>query len=121
MKTSVITLFLSFLLVTSMNASPLSGDNKNDNNAKRTERIIRKAIDRAMIFPIEQEGKEMQGTVDVSFQINEKGKIKVVNIESSNTELMDYVLEKLNKIKLDNARTEEGQTIRYKFVFKQQT
>lgn len=114
-------LLSAFLMIGTLSASASSTSGEETNNSRRTERVIRRAIDRAIIFPVNQEGKELHGTVDVSFLINNSGKIKVLNIESSNTELMDYVLTKLKKIKLDNARSEKGQTIRYKFVFKQQT
>lgn len=122
MKASVITiLFCALFSFQSFAVQPFNGDDKAAAKKNvRTERIVRRAIDKAIIFPVDQQGQELQGTVEVSFKIDDAGRVKVVNIESSNPELMDYVLDKLKKIKLDNARS-NGKTIRYRFVFKQQS
>ncbi len=121
MKASVITILLcSLFIVPTFASTDVSGDEKADKKNTRVERIVRRAIDKAIIFPVDQQGEELQGTVDVSFKIDDAGRVKVVNIESSNPELMDYVLAKLKKIKLDSARS-HGETIRYRFVFKQQS
>ncbi len=60
------------------------------------------------------------GTVEVSFRIDEKGEVEIVNINSNNPELIDYVIKKLQKIKLDPSYKGIGKTIKYRFQFKKQ-
>lgn len=80
---------------------------------------VKKAINKVMIYPVFQKQK-MQGTVEVSFKIDQQGKVDIVHIESSNPELIEYVVKKLNQIKLKEGQGYNGQTIRYKFVFKKE-
>lgn len=80
---------------------------------------LRKKIDKHVIFPVFQQ-QNMQGTVDVSFQIDNDGNLKIIQINSSNPELIDYVVSKLKKIHLDKEDSSIGQTIKYRFVFKKQ-
>lgn len=102
-------------------AANTSVEPTSDKSKTTFERYVRKAVDRVMIFPSSAAGQEMQGTVEVSFTIDDSGKVKILNIESSSAELMDYVVKKLKKIRLDHTGDNNGQAIRYKFVFKQQT
>lgn len=106
-----------------LQGSAATGGVEPANKSSKTvfERYVRKAVDRVMTFPIAAQGQEMQGTVEVSFKIDHSGKVKILSIESSNAELMDYVVQKLKKIRLENAGDNDGQAIHYKFVFKQQT
>lgn len=80
---------------------------------------LKKQINRHMFYPIFAQ-QEMHGTVEVSFMINEEGTVKVLNIQSTNPDLVDYVLEKLKKIKLSEDDESVGKTIKYRFVFKKQ-
>ncbi|MBI1267626.1 MAG: hypothetical protein GC193_09390 [Cryomorphaceae bacterium] len=80
---------------------------------------VKKAINRHIIFPV-QHNTSAEGTVEVSFKIDDSGKVRVLSIESSSPDLMEYVLTKLEKIQLDSLEKNDGQTIRYRFVFKQQ-
>lgn len=121
MKTFVLTFLLSAVMVLQGSAANTGVEPTTDKSETTFERYVRKAVDRVMIFPSAAAGQEMQGTVEVSFKIDNSGKVKILSIESSNTELMDYVVKKLKKIRLDNTGDNDGQAIRYKFVFKQQT
>lgn len=80
--------------------------------------VVKKAINKVMTYPILQ-NKKMQGTVEVSFKIDQNGEVDIVHIESTNPELIEYVVKKLSQIKLKESAT-TGKTIRYKFVFKKQ-
>jgi hypothetical protein len=62
----------------------------------------------------------MDGLVEVSFKIDETGRIQIVHINSTSTQLTEYVVKKLTKIKLDTESGSEGKVITYRFVFKKQ-
>lgn len=70
----------------------------------------------------EQEDPEpnMDGVVEVSFQIDTQGKVQIININSTSPQLAEYVIKKLNKIQLDKSDSQIGKIIRYRFVFKKQ-
>ena len=84
-----------------------------------TDEKLKRQINRHMYYPIFAQ-QEMHGTVEVSFTINEEGTVKVLNIQSTNPDLVDYVLQKLKKIKLSEDDESVGKTIKYRFVFKKQ-
>jgi hypothetical protein len=64
--------------------------------------------------------KNLEGTVEVSFKIDGMGRVQIVNMNASNPQLADYVIKKLNKIKLNKSETQDGKIIKYRFVFKKQ-
>ena len=80
---------------------------------------VKRAINKVIVCPVFQKQK-MQGTVEVRFKIDKQGRVDIVHIESSNPELIEYVVKKLNQIKLKEGQGYSGQTIRYKFVFKKE-
>jgi outer membrane biosynthesis protein TonB len=67
-----------------------------------------------------QSEKELEGTVEVSFRIDMAGKVEILSINASSPQLADYVIKKLNKIKLEKGDPQIGQVIKYRFVFKKQ-
>ncbi|NQX91375.1 MAG: energy transducer TonB [Flavobacteriales bacterium] len=105
-----------FCVVTSFAAFAADGVSDAPSSPKKE---ISKAINKVMTYPILQNQK-MQGTVEVSFKIDDDGKVDILQIESSNPDLIDYVVQKLKKIKLKEGKDYNGQTIRYKFVFKKE-
>lgn len=70
--------------------------------------------------PKEQE-PNLDGVVEVSFKLDNQGKVQILNINSTSPQLADYVIKKLNKIQLENSNSELGKIIKYRFVFKKQT
>ena len=64
--------------------------------------------------------KNLEGTVEVSFKINTDGEVDILNIQSTNPELIDYVVRKLKQIQLEDKNEIVGKTIHYRFVFKKQ-
>ncbi len=68
--------------------------------------------------PFDQESEAR--TVEVSFRIKENGKVEIINIESNDPKLIDYVVGKLKKIQLKDGQGSKGEVIRYRFVFKEQ-
>jgi hypothetical protein len=65
-------------------------------------------------------GAPMGGTVEVSFRIDDNGAVDIVNIHSNDPVLIEYVINKLSKIKLDAGLHEPGKMITYRFTFKKQ-
>lgn len=64
--------------------------------------------------------KHLEGTVEVSFRIDKAGKVEIVNMNATNPQLADYVIKKLNKIKLEKGDPQAGKIIKYRFVFRKQ-
>jgi outer membrane biosynthesis protein TonB len=112
MKRAII-LSLTILLATGLSAFAAGPTGSTVNEE------IKKYIDKHMVYPVFQ-NQNMEGTVEVSFRINNDGKLNILNIKSSNPDLIDYVVKKLKKIQLDKADENTGQTIKYRFVFKKQ-
>ena len=62
----------------------------------------------------------LEGTVEVSFRIDDKGRVEILTIAASSPQLADYVIKKLNRIQLEKGDPQIGQVIKYRFVFKKQ-
>lgn len=62
----------------------------------------------------------LDGVVEVSFRVDNLGKVQILNINSTSPQLSDYVIKKLSKIQLDSSNSEIGKIIKYRFVFKKQ-
>lgn len=71
------------------------------------------------IDPKDQE-PNLDGVVEVSFKIDNLGKVQILNINSTSPQLSDYVIKKLGKIQLDEGTSQLGKVIKYRFVFKKQ-
>jgi hypothetical protein len=67
-----------------------------------------------------QEEPNMDGVVEVSFKIDNEGKVQIINMNSTSPQLAEYVIKKLNKIQLQQGDSQVGKIIRYRFVFKKQ-
>jgi hypothetical protein len=62
----------------------------------------------------------LDGIVEVSFKIDNVGKVQILNINSTSPQLSDYVIKKLSKIQLEQGDSQIGKVIKYRFVFKKQ-
>jgi hypothetical protein len=62
----------------------------------------------------------LDGVVEVSFRLDNLGKVQILNINSTSPQLSDYVIKKLSKIQLASSNSEIGKIIKYRFVFKKQ-
>jgi len=62
----------------------------------------------------------LDGLVEVSFRVDGQGKVQIVGINSTSPQLADYVIKKLEKVRLEQGSTEAGKIIKYSFVFKRQ-
>ncbi|MDQ3102147.1 MAG: hypothetical protein M3R08_12220 [Bacteroidota bacterium] len=68
------------------------------NGSKSTqERTLDRALNKHLTFPIFEKG-DMTGDVFVSFVIDTEGKIAVLECNSANERLKDYVIRKLARI-----------------------
>jgi len=63
---------------------------------------------------------EVEGTVEVSFKIDNGGKVQILEMNATSQALADYVIKKLSKIQLEKSDYQSGQIIKYRFVFKKQ-
>lgn len=62
----------------------------------------------------------LDGIVEVSFKIDNEGKVQILNINSTSPQLADYVIKKLGKVQLEQGSSQIGKVIKYRFVFKKQ-
>lgn len=79
----------------------------------RNKRVIEKNV------PEDQE-PNLDGVVEVSFKIDQLGKVQILNINSTSPQLSEYVIKKLSKIQLEEGNSQVGKVIKYRFVFKKQ-
>ena len=71
----------------------------NSNVAKRStlERNLDRALNKHLSFPL-LDSKDMTGEVYVSFVIDKEGRVEVLDCNSANEDLREYVLRKLSRI-----------------------
>jgi len=62
----------------------------------------------------------LQGEVEVSFKIGLDGKANILDIQSENPNLVEYVKTKLNKIQLQKDDINLDEVITYRFIFKKE-
>ncbi len=68
----------------------------------------------------EEQEPNLDGVVEVSFKIDNTGKVQIINMNSTSPQLAEYVIKKLSKIQLQQGDSQMGKIIRYRFVFKKQ-
>ncbi len=68
----------------------------------------------------DQPEPNLDGVVEVSFKIDQVGKVQILNINSTSPQLSEYVIMKLGKIQLEKGNSQIGKVIKYRFVFKKQ-
>ncbi|MBX7051037.1 MAG: hypothetical protein K1X54_03280 [Flavobacteriales bacterium] len=102
-------IFGALLCVASLSAfsSPQSFDQ--DNNRRGVEKN-----------DAEEQEPNLDGVVEVSFKIDQMGKVQILNINSTSPQLSEYVIKKLSKIQLEEGNSQVGKVIKYRFVFKKQ-
>ncbi len=62
----------------------------------------------------------LDGVVEVNFRVDGLGKVQIVSINSTSPQLADYVIKKLEKVKIEQGSSEAGKIVKYSFVFKRQ-
>jgi hypothetical protein len=83
-------------------------------NSFRKEPEQQKPITRNIIH-------QQEGVVEVVMKFAENGQWKVVNLSATNEELARYVLARLKEYHPQTPNKMNGQVVKYRFVFKQQT
>lgn len=70
--------------------------------------------------PKDEPEPNLDGVVEVSFKIDNEGRVEILTINSTSPQLADYVIRKLGKVKLEQGSSQTGKVIKYSFVFKKQ-
>lgn len=88
------------------------------NNENKIERSLERELNRHAIFPVMEEKKDMTGEVFVSFVVNTEGKLVVIDCNSANQELRNYVLRRLERVDIGDNPNGVWKTTRMRFVFR---
>lgn len=110
MKTIII--FLIGLMVISVTGN--SAKATTTDNPTKVEKLLKKTI----AYPDFAKKEKMEGVVLVSFTVNNDGTLSINLTNESNKVLKEYVVDRLNQIKLKPENTEKGKTFNVKFDFK---
>ena len=86
---------------------------------KPTESKLKQKISNKITFPYLSQG-DMEGEVSISFMVNEEGRLDVLSIDSSNKDLIPYVLRRLSKVVLPLNDATIGTTQSFKLNFKKE-
>jgi hypothetical protein len=99
MKTLIARSLLLAATVFTMGTTQAAEPVRMDFTAKRSsmERVLDRALSRHLSFPLNNK-TDMTGEVYVSFVIDKEGRIEVLDCNSTNDQLKDYVLRKLARI-----------------------
>ncbi|MBS1547347.1 MAG: hypothetical protein JST38_05290 [Bacteroidetes bacterium] len=87
-------------------------------NSRAMERAVMHQINHHMIFPLDAEEGTMCGTVDVAFAVDVNGHLVVKEARSENSELRDYVVRKLAKVRVGANPSGLWNTTHVRFTFK---
>ena len=82
------------------------------------ERAVKHQIDRFVIFPLSENAGNMYGTVDIAYVVNTEGRVVVVASGSRNSDLRDYVVRKLARIKVGPNPSGLWNISRVRFTFR---
>jgi len=88
---------------------------KGDQKTEKTQKNKKEKTNNSDAVPLEQ---MLQGEVEVSFKIGTDGRANILNINSANPALVNYVRTKLNKIQLQKDDINLDEIITYRFIFK---
>lgn len=109
---SVIVLATSFLIGNLRASTPRAAA-----ASTTTERKLDHQLNKHVAFPLGGD-KRMDGAVLVSFVVDIEGRLKIVDAESTNTELRDYVLRQLEKVDIGDNPSGTWKIERRRFVFR---
>ena len=79
---------------------------------------IQKVIKENMKYPVQAIKNACTGTVDVTFKINDEGKIVIQKISTDSKEIADGVKEQLSNISYKNVKTPYNQYYKVTISFK---
>ena len=81
------------------------------------ERKLDHQLNKHIAFPLNG-GERMDGVVVVSFVVDIEGRLKIVEAETTNPELRDYVLRQLEKVDIGDNPSGTWKIERRRFVFR---
>ena len=109
MKTGILTTIMVTLLSISLgmaqNADP---DPKNQ---------VKQEVSKQVIYPEFAVDLGIEGTVYASFKVGEDGSISVIQVESTDPRLKEYVTKKLAEIKVKDTEETRNEIFNMKFTF----
>jgi outer membrane biosynthesis protein TonB len=108
MKTLIVTISLMLLTLTFTSA----------NASTRKPRDINKILQKEISYPDFAKTQKLEGTVLVSLTVNTDGTIKVNLTNDSNATLKDYVVSKLQSLKIIPSSENAGKSYDVRFEFK---
>ncbi len=81
------------------------------------ERELDHQLNKYVTYPLLERERNMDGEVYVTFVINTEGKIEIISAHSDNTDLCEYVLNKLSRIDIGSNPGGLWKTEHVRFVF----
>lgn len=84
-------------------------------NSPASDRLVRKAVNRALIAP----HSPGNGLVEVAFAIDCDGHVQVLTVHGSSTQLEEHVVSRLEKMKL-TLDASANKVYHYRFVFRKE-
>lgn len=79
---------------------------------------IHEKLIQSVVYPTIAVNAGIEGTVDVTFIVNDEGDIVIKNINSTNQELEKYVRAKIATVKCDDINCGYNEHFNVKFIFK---
>lgn len=86
-------------------------------NAGRGENKFKNRIEKHILYPESLRNQKINAKVFVVFSINTKGEIVIDEINSTNKEIHQYVIEKLKEFKVEKGSEVIGKSYTYNFSF----
>ena len=90
-------------------------------NAAAVPVLLQRELDRQLnkhvVYPLMEKANVADGVVLVSFVIDREGRVEVIDAQSQNTWLRDYVLRRLARVDIGDNPTGTWRTTHMKFVF----
>lgn len=81
------------------------------------ERELDRQLNKYVTYPLLERGHSMDGEVFVSFVIDAEGRVKVIDAQSRNTALCEYVLRMLAKVDVGDNPDGSWRTTHMRFTF----
>lgn len=97
-----------FVLLVSISSYSIAGYGENH---------FRKKIENHILYPHLSKDQKVNAKVHVEFTVNTKGEIIIDEINSTNKEMNDYVIQKLKEFKVEKGNEVIGKSFIYNFSF----
>ncbi len=81
------------------------------------QRELDRQLDKHVVYPLMEKPNVGDGVVLVSFVIDREGRVEVIDAQSHNTWLRDYVLRRLARVDIGENPTGTWRTTHMRFVF----